>query len=301
MDALIQNKTKGWKSHPSADSAQRLPLVLGAGLPRTGTSSTFEALNILGLGPVMHMAVNFQQPWRLDVWRKALLAKRQALKEGELRLAAHDHHGPAELPEWSTFLKGYGATLDSPACEFIPELMEAFPEAKVVLTVRDSDEVWWKSYFTTVGVTCENQSFYRQKVYLISTLYKQACLGTELSSYWAQRYCAEAGQRTSGLVHSRHNDYIKGIVPPEKLLVFNVKQGWKPLCEFLGVPVREVPFPNVNDTTAINRILGAFQTVGMLLWAATLGGSAALFFFSLKLIARRGSIIAAFQKVLKRQ
>jgi hypothetical protein len=48
-------------------------------------------------------------------------------------------------------------------------------------------------------------------------------------------------------VFVRHNEEVKRRVPPEKLLVFEVKEGWGPLCEFLGVEAPDGPFPHLND------------------------------------------------------
>ncbi|ORY80998.1 P-loop containing nucleoside triphosphate hydrolase protein [Protomyces lactucae-debilis] len=295
MDAVIQGQMKGW--HSTAAAADRTPLVIGAGLPRTGTSSTFEALNTLGFGAVMHMAVNFQQPWRIDTWRKALLAKRLSLNQGELKLKPHYHPGPAEMPDWSVFLSGYGATLDSPACEFVPEFLEAFPDAKVVLTVRDSDEAWWQSYMGTVGKIGEAFGFHRQKVALIPRLYNQACLAEEIAEYWRQKYCSDLEQQNSAIVHSRHNAYIKEIVPADRLLIFNVKEGWQPLCDFLGVPVPKTPFPHVNDTHGVNKIITTMQRLGLAMWALSLGGGTALAIFAAKLVIRHGGLVASWHKL----
>jgi hypothetical protein len=46
----------------------------------------------------------------------------------------------------------------------------------------------------------------------------------------------------------RHNEDVKASVPPDRLLVYEVSQGWGPLCEFLGVPVPDTAFPQVNST-----------------------------------------------------
>ena len=59
------------------------------------------------------------------------------------------------------------------------------------------------------------------------------------------------GEETAVKFYEDHVREVKQTVPPQQLLVFQVKQGWKPLCEFLGVPEPDIPFPRVNDTSTM--------------------------------------------------
>ena len=78
-------------------------------------------------------------------------------------------------------------------------------------------------------------------------------------------------------LYERHNDFVRNVVPKERMLEFEPKMGWKPLCEFLDVPIpkdssgKEIPYPNVNDSQTMSRRLTLIMTLGLLHWAALLG------------------------------
>lgn len=141
-------------------------------------------------------------------------------------------------------MRGYAATVDSPGCDIYRELSVLYPKAKVVLSVRDSDEVWWKSFSSTIGI--QEGKLYEWLTYPIPFLRNNEILFHAL----ARRWMRIAKTSTIGPnLHRAHNSDVQRNVPSERLLVFNIKMGWEPLCEFLDVPVPEQPFPNLSADT----------------------------------------------------
>lgn len=191
--------------------------IIGAGFGRTGTLSTKHALEELGFGPCYHMTELFEKPGVDAQW--------DAIVRGE----------PVD---WHAVFSGYQATVDWPACAFYKELMRAYPDAKVLLTVRDPEK-WYESVSKTIyRVPGQNpdptRSVHRN---MIDALIWQ---GTFDGRFEDKEYAIA--------VFLRHSEEVKQQVAAEKLLVYDVKEGWEPLCAFLGV---EVPagkaFPHVND------------------------------------------------------
>ena len=132
-------------------------------------------------------------------------------------------------------MRGYLAAVDSPGCDIYQDLTRLYPEAKVILSVRDSDDVWWKSFTSTMGVQTTKR--YAWLTYTVPFL----CYNEIL---FHERWMRLAGTAKLGPdIHRAHNEDVQSNVPSEKLLVFNVEMGWKPLCGFLDVPIPEESFP----------------------------------------------------------
>ncbi len=191
--------------------------VIGAGFGRTGTLSLKHALEELGFGPCYHMSELFDKPDVDKQW--------DAIVSGE----------PAN---WPAIFKGYQATVDWPACAFYKELMQVYPDAKVLLSVRDPEK-WYESVANTIyRVSHMNPDHARTPHgHMVRTLIWQ---GTFHNRFEDKDYAIG--------VFLRHIEEVRQYVPAEKLLVYSVKEGWEPLCAFLGV---EVPtgkaFPHEND------------------------------------------------------
>jgi len=188
-------------------------LVIGAGLPRTGTSSLKTALEELGLGPCYHMREVMQLPERARYWADA---------------------SDGKPVHWSVVFEDYRSTTDAPGCHFYRQLMAEYPKAKVILSLRDPDS-WFSSTQETIL-----QPFVMKMHAAMGTLEMCNKIGwgddpkLRDKSYMLARF-------------KRHNDDVLNTVPREKLLVFEAKQGWAPLCEFLGVPVPKTPYPHTNS------------------------------------------------------
>jgi hypothetical protein len=195
-----------------------MPLkVIGAGVGRTGTYSLKLAINQLGLGPCHHMEeVLLNQPAQVPLWAAA-------------------GHGRAE---WEAIYKGYESAVDWPTAGFFRELSTAYPSAKFVLTHR-SPESWVQSFSETIYklIAGRDQVPKEMRAWLDMSIGIIANTGFPAGLDLAQLMKA----------FTAHNDAVKATIPARQLLVYQVKDGWGPLCAFLGVPEPDGPFPRTND------------------------------------------------------
>jgi len=189
--------------------------IIGAGFGRTGTLSLKNALEGLGFRPCYHMMELFGNPGADEQWG--------AIARGE----------PVDL---KTVLEGYQATVDWPACAVYKELMQIYPEAKVLLTVRDPEK-WYESARKTIYQVAADRKLLSPHARMINALIWE---GTFDGRFEDKDYAIA--------VFLQHIEEVKRLVPVEKLLVYDVKEGWEPLCTFLGVEVPvDTPFPHLND------------------------------------------------------
>jgi hypothetical protein len=202
--------------------------VIGAGMPRTGTLTQKVALETLGLGPCYHMVNVLADLEQAKLWDRAL-------------------NGDECWPE---IFNGSQAT----------ELADYYPEAKVVLSVRDP-EAWEKSMRQTVWAVRNGESLLR----LLSSAQAhvnpqwRAFLGMIDQLLWKNQGTFSAGHAEPQQMidtMERHNASVIESIPAERLLVWNVAEGWNPLCDFLELPVPSTPLPHVNDRTEfLSRII----------------------------------------------
>jgi Sulfotransferase domain len=199
--------------------------VIGAGLGRTGTMSLKVALEQLGFGPCHHMTELAQRSERWPLW-EAFFA--------------------GQPVDWDAVFEGFQSTVDAPSCFVYRELAEAYPDAKVILTVRDP-ESWFKSTLTTIAAPG-----YREK--LAETPIRGVTAG--MTSYQVKKRAgsvsnsdAKALQNKDAMIagFQAHNAEVGQVISPERLLIYEVRQGWEPLCRFLDVPVPDAPFPRANE------------------------------------------------------
>lgn len=170
------------------------------------------------------------------------------------------------LGDWDELFAGYRSTVDWPGCAFYEELMERYPDAKVLLTMRDADR-WYESAYNTIYNT-------RRPSLPLLILYPSVMLLPRMSRMirlvnrliWEQTFHGNFGDRRHAIgVFERHNREVLDRVPAERLLVYEVKQGWGPLCEFLDVDVPDEPFPRINDTGTFRRIVRWIAAAEMIL------------------------------------
>ncbi len=209
--------------------------VIGAGFGRTGTMSLKVALEELGFGPCYHMIELFGHPEHVELWEAASQRK------------------PVD---WGELFSGYRATTDWPACSFYKELMERYPDAKVILTVRDPDRWYESTYNTIYGMRRMISSpIFRLAAPFRPGLSRAAKMNDQL--IWEETFGGSLEDRQRAIeVFERHNQEVRRHVPPDKLLVYEVKEGWQPLCKFLGVEVpKDKPFPHLNDTDTFRKMV----------------------------------------------
>lgn len=195
--------------------------VIGAGLGRTGTSSLKVALEPMGFGPCYHMTELIRHPDHFPLW-----------------LDAVDGH-----PDWEKIFAGYGATADYPGCAFWRQLAAKYPAAKILLTLRDPEE-WFASTQATVfspnRPSPPPNSPFASAFRVIGTIHR------------------DLHDKASMLADfKRHNDAVIAEAPKDRLLVYEVSQGWAPLCDFLGVPVPDSPFPHTNTRQEMQAMFAA--------------------------------------------
>jgi hypothetical protein len=201
--------------------------VIGAGLGRTGTLSLKHALERLLGGPCYHMLEVFGRPDDIGVWQRA---------------AAGD------LPDWNAFLSDYAAVVDWPACAFWYELSNAFPDAPVLLSSRDTDG-WWKSASDTIFRVMQRPLPADEP-----TMSAQMAMVHELM---AQRFTPEwTDEASAKAAYEAHNAAVRAAVPTSRLIDWHPGDGWQPLCAALELPVPDEPFPHMNTTEDFRAMVG---------------------------------------------
>ncbi|CAJ1968607.1 unnamed protein product [Cylindrotheca closterium] len=249
--------------------------VICAGLGRTGTMSLTEALNKLGYKTYHYLHFSHQYAW-------AELADGKRTPQDIIQLIAKD---------------GYTATLENPTCDIYQDILAEYPNAKVILTVRDTPEKFcksWKTLFDTMVLTEKKFTWKYPSFFgyipLFANLKKiRFFMGTthlglkpgELTHGWREK-----GDEWLAEQYIRHNEHVKANAKPENLLIFNVKEGWGPLCKFLGkeAPPDDEPFPNVqvNTTESLLELRRSFRTVTYM-WIPMILGLGATAFFAVTL------------------
>lgn len=195
--------------------------IIGAGLGRTGTKSLKEALEHLGFAPCYHMVELIQHPVHARVWSAA---------------------AAGQTVNWRTFFGDYQATVDFPGCSFYKELMATYPDAKVLLSIRDP-ESWYESTFETIYQMPKVMPRWLRRIPWVRDVYD-----VTLQVVWDGQYEGRFEDRNHAIaLFNAWNEEVKASVPAQKLLVFDMKQGWEPLCAFLDKPIPDAPFPHVND------------------------------------------------------
>ena len=192
--------------------------VIGAGFGRTGTSSLKLALEQLGFGPCHHMFELWEHPEQLPHWQAA------ARGEG---------------PDWTEVFAGYESQIDWPGARFWRELAEHFPDARVILSIRDEDS-WYESVQSTIVPLARARA-------LAGTAHMRAVAEMAYEVIAQQIFDGKLADRAHAIsVFRRHNAEVQRTIPANRLLTYQVSEGWRPLCRFLGVAEPETPFPHSN-------------------------------------------------------
>ena len=190
--------------------------VIGAGVGRTGTYSLKLAINQVGAGPCHHMEeVLHNMPVQVPLWASAA----------------------AGQAEWPTIFSGYESAVDWPTACFFRELLQEYPTAKFILTLRDAER-WADSFGATIYklIAGKDEAPEDMRAWL------------DMASAVIARTGFPLGLEHDELVRAfnAHNDTVKETIPESQLLVFDVREGWGPLCDFLEVPVPDEDFPRTN-------------------------------------------------------
>ena len=202
--------------------------VIGSGLSRTGTMSLKVALETLGFKPCYHGSVSVRRLSHIEAF---------------YMLACH-----GQPINWNKIFKNFRATVDAPACFHYKALMDEFPDAKVIHTIRDPER-WYDSSYASIYRIQDVAPGWLKKY---SKTVRQVI--AIMNSYWEGFFDGRFEDREYAIdKFNKYNVEVQRSVPVERLLVIDVKQGWGPLCAFLDVPVPDTPFPHLNDHETLLR------------------------------------------------
>jgi len=194
--------------------------VIGAGLGRTGTLSLKLALEKLGFSKCHHMVEVFEHPGQASVFYDAARGK------------------PVD---WDGLFEGYRASVDWPSCHFWRQLAEYYPDAKVILSYRDP-ESWYKSISDTIFATIQGLKTTADPDQPMRRLVEEIVENQTFSGRIDDR-------ETVIQAYLDHCRSVRESLPPERLLEFQAREGWEPLCRFLNVDVPDEPYPRTNSTS----------------------------------------------------
>jgi hypothetical protein len=199
-----------------------MPLeVVGTGFGRTGTLSLKSALEQLGFGPCYHMIEVARNSGHAARWR-----------------AAFD----GASTDWSALFAQYRATVDWPSTAFWRQLVDAYPQARVIHTERPA-AAWYASVRNTIYQVMKHPTPPSAPPEMQQQL--EMARNGILRGVFGDRFEDEAHAIA---IYEAHNARVKREIPRERLLVYEPGKGWAPLCQFLGVPVPATPYPKVNTT-----------------------------------------------------
>jgi hypothetical protein len=200
-----------------------MPLeIIGPGFGRTGTNSLKVALEHLGFGPCHHMFEVRDNPELLPGWEAA---------------------ARGEQVDWDQVFRGYRAQVDWPGARYWRELARRYPEARVILTVRDPDD-WFDSVQATIAPFIAARGRHPSPhVNAIAEMAYQTIVVPVFQDRLSDREHATR-------VFREHIAEVQAETPARRLLTFDLREGWRPLCGFLGVEVPDMPFPKTNSSKA---------------------------------------------------
>jgi len=205
--------------------------IIGVGMGRTGTTSLQRALTAFGY-PAYNMEAVIKHE-HFTQWIKIF-------------------NRETDQPDWESLFSGYDASVAWPTCFFYKELMIAYPQAKFILTLRD-EESWADSVLRNLQVLNSLKAFrFIPRVRGMIEFLDDALLKNIFDSKLDREHMIA--------VYQRHNQAVQAAIPQEKLLIYQVQQGWEPLCAFLNKPVPNDPFPHENTSgnfkQTVSRLFG---------------------------------------------
>ena len=218
--------------------------IIGAGFPRTGTNTLRESLELLGFSKTYHMKQLLVHPENLHYWT--------TLKE-------------TGTTDWESLYDGYQATVDFPCYPWYKQHIKQYPDAKVILSVRPFEK-WYESFYTTIWKSQNPPESQKaemaervaasprlQAVMKVMGLAKQTMNEEHFQGRFLDKEFMEK-------VFNDHNEEVKNYVPADKLLVFDVCEGWEPLCKFLETEVPCDSLPHTNKKEDFHVMVGELMS-----------------------------------------
>jgi hypothetical protein len=202
--------------------------VIGAGLGRTGTNSLKIALEILLRGPCYHMYELFQRPQDVASWQAAV---------------------DGQQVDWQDFLGTWDATVDWPGAPLFDQMAEAFPDALVLLSIRDGEE-WYRSVDKTIFAMMRSAPSDDPNP-----------IGAMVRAEFGKWLTLDLDNKSEVIAaYDRHNERVRSTIPKERLLEWRPGDGWEPICSALGLSVPAEPFPHTNATGDFFETVAAVQS-----------------------------------------
>jgi Sulfotransferase domain len=196
--------------------------IIGPGFGRTGTSSLKLALEQLGFGPCHHMFEVRDHPEQLPNWTAA---------------------AQGEAVDWDDVFRGYRSQVDWPGARYWRELARHCPKAKVILSVRDPD-AWFDSVQATIAPFLAARGTH--PLPHVNAIAEMGHAAIEVQIFDDRLSDRDHAKR----IFEKHIAKVQSEIPANRLLTFDLSDGWKPLCDFLGVEAPNVPFPKTNSSKA---------------------------------------------------
>jgi hypothetical protein len=194
--------------------------IIGSGFGRTGTMSLKRALEQLAFGPCHHMEELLVHPEQVHHWQQIVAGGRM---------------------NWEEVFAGYNSQVDWPGAHIWRELAAAYPQAKVIHTVRPEED-WWRSFSQTIAALLTSDQQMPQPPHILALMQ----VASEMISQTFGGTLTDKGLAITA--YRRRTEEVRAAIPSERLLVFDISEGWQPLCIFLDVPVPTTPFPRLNST-----------------------------------------------------
>lgn len=218
--------------------------IIGVGFGRTGTLSTQSALNQIGYN-CYHMNEAMHNPnlSHLNFWLKVAKAPKKT---------QHD---------WNKAFEGYNATVDYPGSCVWEELVETYPEAKVILTLHPKGpEAWYNSTFNTIYTV---QKMWESKIVALFSRRTRKIIQMTKHLIWKNFLNGTMeNERDAIALYNEHIENVKKQIPADRLLIYSVDQGWEPLCNFLGKKAPKTNFPKVNDKVEMKQTINKLSKTG---------------------------------------
>ena len=229
--------------------------VINAAFGRTGTHSFQRAMEILGYGKCYHMEEvlknNHGSTW--------------------VQIANETNERKPKLIQDLMEQNGYRATSDMPASLFWREQLQIYPDAKVVITVRDPLS-WYESWINTIALMCPDaeECSLGTRVSLGLGLHPlKIGVADLLREITRHAFNDDWSKENMIKCYVEHIENVKKVCPPNQLLLFKASDGWEPLCTFLGLPIPDEPYPYLHDTKEFQSMASSFNMIG---WIVTILG-----------------------------
>ena len=222
--------------------------VLSLGMARTGTVSMQAALELLGYGPTYHGYTALYKLHHLPLWTAAFEAK------------YHDNGTPFSRQDWDRLLGDYGVVTALPCICFAEDLINTYPEAKVVLVEGDVD-TWYESFedlITEYYLPLNRALRYLDPELIGPTARMFSYVFKDKQGFFRAGNKKEL-QQNAKTIYREHYELVRRVCPEERLLEVDLKKGWGPLCASLGKEVPEVPFPRLNERASVAEKSKEFQ------------------------------------------